>query len=145
MKLWILAVTNIFTAFAGLSIGWKSAPQLDAAISPCLWGIAAVDGDTIKCNGRLIRLVGLDTPEIKHPACSREREVGLRAKARLADLLHQLDWFPRKTGSSGGHGRWETDLVVDGVRVAEILIREGLAIRSKSRKSQHDWCNHIDV
>jgi hypothetical protein len=137
-------LSNVVVAAIVLGAGWRFAPQLDAYVSPCAWGVEAVDGDTIKCNGRLLRLKGLDTPELKKPACVEEREAALRAKARLAELLPYLDALPRKVGSGGGHGRWQTELWVKGTNVSDILIREGLAVRWNSKKAHH-WCDRIEV
>ena len=145
MRVGTFILTHAVTAFVMLGVGWKYAPQLDATISPCAWGIEAADGDTIRCNGRLIRIKGLNSAEIRKPTCPFERELALKAKARLEDLLPLLDSLPRKTGSSGGFGRWQTDLSVKGVSVAEILIGEGLAVRSGPHKAPHDWCTRVEV
>ena len=144
MRVRTFILAQAVTAFVMLGVGWKYAPQLDAAVSPCVWGVEALDGDTIKCNGRSIRIKGLDAAELFKPTCSAELEVARRAKARLAELLPRLDFLPRKTGSAGGYGRWQTDLSVNGVNVAEILIGEGLAVRSTTHKN-HDWCTAIDA
>jgi endonuclease YncB( thermonuclease family) len=46
--------------------------------------IRVIDGDTIVCRGKHIRLLGLDTPEL-NIKCERER--GLIAKAELQKLV----------------------------------------------------------
>lgn len=57
--------------------------------------LLAVDGDSIKCNGRNMRdmgdgrpfVSGYDTPEIFNPKCQEEIELGRAAKARMTELL----------------------------------------------------------
>ena len=58
--------------------------------------LTAVDGDTVKCDGVNMRLLGegvpfvsgIDTPEIGSNAkCIKERKLALNAKARLKELL----------------------------------------------------------
>ncbi|MBT1159296.1 hypothetical protein J1C56_27340 [Aminobacter anthyllidis] len=56
--------------------------------------LTVVDGDTIRCNGQNMRLIGdgvpfktgIDTPEIGRAKCERERMLGREAKKRLAEL-----------------------------------------------------------
>jgi hypothetical protein len=51
------------------------------------WPITVVDGDTVDRGWQRHRLVGFDAPEIRRAACEAERQRGLHAKARLAELL----------------------------------------------------------
>ncbi|MBY5503159.1 thermonuclease family protein [Rhizobium leguminosarum] len=55
-----------------------------------------VDGDTVKCDGQNMRLLGegvpfvsgIDTPEIgSHAKCIKERKMALIAKGRLKEVL----------------------------------------------------------
>lgn len=58
--------------------------------------LTAVDGDTVKCDGLNMRLLGqgivdvrgVDTPEIgSHAKCDKERKLALIAKRHLNDLI----------------------------------------------------------
>ncbi|CDZ67973.1 Micrococcal nuclease-like nuclease [Neorhizobium galegae bv. orientalis] len=58
--------------------------------------LTAVDGDTVKCDGQNMRLLGqgvvdvrgIDTPEIgSHAKCEKERKLALIAKRHLSDLI----------------------------------------------------------
>jgi endonuclease YncB( thermonuclease family) len=60
--------------------------------------LTAVDGDTVRCDGQLMRLLGggvpfqwgIDTPEIgSHAKCIKERKLALIAKGRLKELLEE--------------------------------------------------------
>ncbi|MES0864970.1 hypothetical protein ABLN87_21745 [Ruegeria sp. SCPT10] len=49
--------------------------------------VFAVDGDTIDHGDDRYRLVGFDTPETYRPQCAAEKALGLKAKARLTELI----------------------------------------------------------
>lgn len=64
--------------------------------------LIVIDGDTIKCDGQNMRLLGwgvpfksgVDAPKMGNRAkCDFERDLALKAKARLKELL--LDGVPR--------------------------------------------------
>ncbi|MCG8560669.1 MAG: thermonuclease family protein [Hyphomicrobiales bacterium] len=96
------------------------------------------DGETIRCGGERIRLMGIDTPNIELARCEREWRLGMKAKGRLEQLL-----------SSGGvqirrqtirRGNWALARVfVNGEDVAATLIREGLG-RPYRTGRRGSWC-----
>ena len=63
--------------------------------TPSLWpaillgAIVAIDGDTVRMDGKSYRLLGLDTPETYHAMCHREYEAGQAARRRLEALIAQ--------------------------------------------------------
>lgn len=68
-----------------------------AAVLMCA-SLTAIDGDTVRCDGQLMRLLGggvpfqwgIDTPEIgSHAKCIKERKLALIAKGRLKELLDE--------------------------------------------------------
>jgi len=112
---------------------------ISATVISCLQ-LTAVDGDTIKCNGQNMRLIGdgvpfksgIDTPETGGRAkCERERMLGKEAKKRLAELLREPGVRVEDTGHVD-----ETDQRRPLVRVRlgngklaeNILLSEGHAI-----------------
>ena len=86
-----------------------------------------VDGDTGWENGVKWRAQGVDTPEISHPECARERQLGEQARDRLRQLMaggYVIE-------DSGRHGSYGRDLVVvrlaNGRDAGKVLIDEGLS------------------
>lgn len=91
--------------------------------------IAVVDGDTLRVDRRLVRLIGLDAPEL-HGAC---------AARRLAELVQGgVTLHPH------GRDRYGRTLALvfdaDGRNLATVLISEGLARRYDGRGPRSGWC-----
>jgi micrococcal nuclease len=99
------------------------------------------DGDTIRIKGERkgTRLVGFNTPESIEPGCAEERALGLKAKARLRQLVSKgrlslekirCSCMPGTEGTDAcNYGRSCGILRVDDRDVSDILISEGLAVR----------------
>ena len=92
------------------------------------------DGDTITVTLALgfgielkkqkIRLLGIDTPEIR----GGEREEGLKSKARLVELIEgkEITLVTHKN-KTGKYGRWLGTIYVNETNINEQLIQEGFA------------------
>lgn len=113
--------------------------------------LSAVDGDTVRCDGELLRdmgdgapfVSGFDTPELRKPGCPDERALAQRAKKRYAELLRSpgvtiMDSGARDTTSS--HRRLVWIYLADGRALGSILIQEGLA-REWRPGTEPEWCN----
>lgn len=119
-------------------------------------GITVVDGDTVRHQSRVVRLVGYDSPETGTRAqCERERALGQKATARLAELIRNAKQSsvalvacscpPGTEGGAGcNYGRACGVLTVDGQDVGPIMIREGLArpyqCARYSCPPRQSWC-----
>ncbi|MBY3344796.1 MULTISPECIES: thermonuclease family protein [Rhizobium] len=114
--------------------------------------LTVVDGDTVKCDGQNMRLLGegvpfvsgIDTPEIgSHAKCIKERKLALIAKGRLKELLAEKGL---RVVSSGTVDKTQTHRPLvniyraSGEEIGKILLREGFA-RPWSPKKRNDWCS----
>ena len=112
--------------------------------------LTAVDGDTIKCDGENMRIMGagkpfisgVDTPELRGK-CDEEKKLAREAKQRTAELLKTPGLRVEFSGERDTT-RTKRPLVwlrlPQGVTVGEVLIREGLA-REWRPGQKIDWCS----
>ena len=113
--------------------------------------LTAVDGDTVKCDGVNMRLLGegvpfvsgIDTPEIgSHAKCIKERKLALIAKARLKELL-KADGI--KVVDSGQVDKTQSRrplvnlYLPSGEEIGQKLLKEGFA-RTWRLGKRNDWC-----
>ncbi|MBX4965459.1 thermonuclease family protein [Rhizobium binae] len=114
--------------------------------------LTAVDGDTVKCNGQNMRLLGegvpfvsgIDTPEIgSHAKCIKERKLALVAKGRLKELLAENGLrvvFGGAVDRTPSHRPLINIYRTDGSEVGKTLLEEGFA-RTWSPRRRNDWCD----
>jgi endonuclease YncB( thermonuclease family) len=102
--------------------------------------VFAVDGDTIDHGDDRYRLVGFDTPETYRPQCDAELALGLKAKARLTELIETAGQIKLVIQPDlDEHDRFLAVGRVEGRNVGTILISEGLARAYWGGKRQ-SWC-----
>ncbi|WP_457940849.1 thermonuclease family protein [Mesorhizobium sp. 10J20-29] len=111
--------------------------------------LSAVDGDTIKCNGQNMRIMGngapfksgVDTPEIRNAQCAKERLLGVQAKLRLSELIVEPGTEIEDSGKRDRYGRplvWVR--LANGRTAGATLVAEGYAVvwRPGAKVS---WCD----
>ena len=97
-----------------------------------------VDGDTIRSNGKRVRLIGLDAPERQGAKCARERRLGDLAAGALSGMLSAgRVSYPAST-EQDRFNRELRELSVGGKPVADRMIAAGHAVRYGNGKP--DWC-----
>lgn len=98
-----------------------------------------VDGDTIHYQGRRIRILDIDTPEL-HPArCAAEALLGEAAKQRLLVLVNQGDFALVRDGRDRDrYGRELRRLVRGSHNLGMQLVAEGLA--RPYHGGRRSWC-----
>jgi micrococcal nuclease len=121
---------------------------IGATIITCL-SLSAVDGDTIKCDGQNMRIMGpgspnksgVDAPEIGNAKCAKEKLLGQQARLRLEELLRQPG---TRVEDSGARDRYGRPLVWVGLKngstAGEVLLRDGYAVVWKPGYVSR-WCD----
>jgi micrococcal nuclease len=87
-----------------------------------------VDGDTVELSdGRKVRLIGMDTPETKHPSKGKEC-FGSEASLRTAQLLeNKAVWLEQDVSETDRYGRLLRYIWRDGQMINHQLVVEGYA------------------
>ena len=114
---------------AGICLATPASPQMRCGV---------VDGDTLRCGGELVRIVGIDTPE-RHGRCPFETRLARQATDRLKELA-EGGIYMRPRGRDR-YGRLLAEVRdVRGDDVAEVMIREGLG-RPNHGERRKGWCS----
>jgi micrococcal nuclease len=93
-----------------------------------------IDGDSLNYQGRQIRIADIDTPEIGHPKCPGERQLGEAAETRLRALLNAGPFTLEPADRARDrYGRELWTITRAGHSLGATLIDEGLA---------HPWVGH---
>jgi endonuclease YncB( thermonuclease family) len=91
--------------------------------------IHVVDGDTVDIDRVRVRIQPIDTPETWEPRCAAELELGLKAKARLVELLGDGSGVRYVIGPGRDpYRRTLARVYVGDTDVGEVLMSEGLAL-----------------
>lgn len=106
---------------------WPLAPALAQDAAP---EIAVVDGDTLEIDGKVVRLYGIDAPELGQTCLNAGKRwrCGLQAAVELRQLLEAWKGFECDTSLMAGDS---TRAICHGAQYndpAEILLTRGLAV-----------------
>ena len=103
--------------------------------------VIIIDGDTVDIDGERIRIANIDTPEIGGAKCPAERQLGLQAKQRTAELMQGRP-IRILRGDHGRdvdrYGRTLARIEIGGKDLGEVLIGEGLARKWAGKR--RPWC-----
>lgn len=110
--------------------------------------VQVIDGDTFRVvkyeiTVETFRLVGYDTPEIFRPKCKYEKELGLKAKERLKEILAEGAVNIERQKGRDKYGRSLAKVTIFGTPVGERLVAEGLAVRMPGKKRTQNWCEGV--
>ena len=100
-------------------------------------GNCVSDGDTIAVAGEKFGIAGIEAPKIQGSSCEAERNRGIDAAMRLADLLNGGNVTVSKSFVDQS-GRAVRHVLVNGQDVAATMIGAGLAREPGSHDP--DWC-----
>jgi len=106
------------------------------------------DGDTFRANIKgypkivgyrmSIRVIGIDTPEMR-AKCSKEKELARAAKKFTVSLLRGAGHIELRNIKRGKYFRILADVYVDGISIADELLKGGYAVRYDGG-TKIDWC-----
>ena len=89
----------------------------------------------------LVRIRGIDTPEIKGQ-CSAEEVKALKAKKELRSLLEGAEKITLRKVARGKYFRIIADVEADGNDIGKILVQKELAVSGYyGGKKKYDWCS----
>lgn len=94
----------------------------------------AVDGDTLAIGEERIRLYAIDAPELGQP-CRSGGDCGIKAKAFLAELIHDRTVMCVRRSRNDSYGRVIAQCSVDGSDLGREMVRTGHAMASRSISS----------
>jgi endonuclease YncB( thermonuclease family) len=108
------------------------------------------DGDSITFNipkapaivgkNMVIRLRGIDTPELKKKTCLAEKEKADAAKQLVYSLLKGARVINLHRIQRGKYFRILADVEFDGQDLATVLLRQELAVKYSGAKKEYNWC-----
>ncbi len=93
----------------------------------------------------VIRLLGVDTPELKKSKCEQEKKAALLAKNRVHSLLKDAKVINLHRTGRGKYFRILADIEFDGKDLATILLNEELAVPYSGGTRDHDWCGATNL
>lgn len=114
--------------------------------APAFADVTIVDGDTVKIDGKTIRIVQIDTPEL-NGHCEAEVENAMHAANRLRELLATGNVTYKATGTDR-YGRTLAKVYVGKTDVGKAMIKEGYALpyqpgaEAKLKRVQ-TWCPSV--
>ncbi len=112
------------------------------------------DGDSITFNipdtpeiigkNAVIRLRGIDSPEIGRKTCAKEEEMAEKAKQLVHTLLVNAKTINLHHTGRGKYFRILADVEFDGQDLATILLNKGLAVTYSGGRKIHNWCSKTE-
>lgn len=125
----------------------------DTTALRCVQFVSNYDGDTIKVNiadihpiignNMSVRLLGIDTPEIRSTN-NCERDKAKLAKKLVGDTLKTAVHIDITSISRGKYFRIVGKVIADGQDVSKLLIEHGQAVEYLGKtKPQVDWCKPL--
>lgn len=94
-----------------------------------------MDGDTFKCNGETVRVLGVDTPEVKSEGncIYKDQKMGKEASEFTKKELLNAKRILLIKGEKDVYGRRLAHVMIDGDLLAAKLIKAGLGYETISR------------
>ena len=100
-----------------------------------------VDGDTLWYQRQKIRVADINAPEISHPECDYELDLGEKATRRLMALMNagRFSLVASEERDTDKYGRKLRTLMRGGKSIGKVLVTEGLA--ENWIGFRRNWCH----
>jgi endonuclease YncB( thermonuclease family) len=120
--------------------------ELDAYVCP-IEKVKFDDGDSFKCDGVDIRVLGVDTPEITHKehGILKNQEMGREAAAFTKKALRSANRILIIKGGKGHYGRTLAHVMLDGELLSVMLIKSGLGYETISKYGDNGFPLYASV
>jgi endonuclease YncB( thermonuclease family) len=122
-RAWLIAAAALLAALLASLVP-------DPAASPVSGRAIAVDGDTLRLDGRRVRVLGIDAPELEQSctdAAGAAWDCGKAARDFLAGVLRGADVVCEPQGRDR-YGRMLARCRAGGADIGESLVKAGLAV-----------------
>jgi endonuclease YncB( thermonuclease family) len=139
--LWLMFMIIIICMAAVITFKYAKAENMyDAEV------IRVIDGDTFQARVKIwheqyawvnVRLRDMDAPEIRGAQCPEEKELGLKAKVRLAEILGKRVILTRVKRDI--YARTVAHVIKNNLSVGSMMINDGLA-KSSPQGVRQSWC-----
>ncbi|MEA3467483.1 MAG: thermonuclease family protein [Thermodesulfobacteriota bacterium] len=90
----------------------------------------------------VIRLRGIDTPELKKKSCLDAIKIAQQAKEMVHSLLKNAKVINLHRIERGKYFRILADVEFDGQDLATVLLNNKLAVQYSGGRKEYDWCTH---
>lgn len=87
-----------------------------------------------------VRVLGIDTPEIRGASCAKEKELAQKAKELVESALSKAKHIRLRNLQKDKYFRLLADVLVDGKSLSEMLIKEDLAVLYDGGTKTNPWC-----
>jgi endonuclease YncB( thermonuclease family) len=131
-------------------LAWSKANYLAGPVEAEL--VEVLDGDTIRVRAKiwldqsisiLVRLNGIDAPELRRPKCAAEKELAIQSRQYLASLLVRQSLQLRSIQGGKYFGRVVAIVQTDqSDNLSQDMLQSGLARLYKKGKRK-SWCKPV--
>jgi len=102
--------------------------------------LTVTDGDTVRLGDERIRLIGVDTPEVRRPKCKAEKMLGDRATIYVRGRLAVAKDVQINRNGVDRYGRTLARVVLDGEDLSKAIIKAGLGMEYYGGRRGWKWC-----
>jgi len=127
-------VTDAITDFKVLYTYDGDSFKIDLPVAGCIYDVL--------CRDLMVRVIGVDTPEIRGAKCDEEKSRALSARDFVARLLGEAKAVQLTRVKRDGRFRLDAVVLVDDVDLAQLIIKAGHGEFYRGEKARTaNWCD----